>query len=198
MTRTNAGNVRRLLRQRSRRSSMLQTATVFDCLACGLEKVVICKLNYDQMVGSLNCEVCFATYACNINHLETKVDVYHKWLDACEELNPDGRGRLRLPATPERTQQRQQQRHDQQRQQSHPRTQRPTLVSTGELKVDQTPSDTATALIPLRRASRASDPVPKVQHSSYTCQPRPTTLSSPPRDRDAPGAAARLGSRLQR
>ncbi|KAF9355288.1 hypothetical protein BGX26_006768 [Mortierella sp. AD094] len=61
--------------------------TVFECLSCTYGKTVHCKLDFDNMVGSLLCNVCGSTYSCAINQLSREVDVYGDWVDVWEDIN---------------------------------------------------------------------------------------------------------------
>lgn len=40
-------------------------------------------------MGRVECRVCGAKFRAIINHLDEEVDLYHKWIDACEEASKD-------------------------------------------------------------------------------------------------------------
>lgn len=64
----------------------------FDCPFCGHEGTVDCYLERDEKVGRVECRVCGAKFRAIINHLDEEVDLYHKWIDACEEASKDDHG----------------------------------------------------------------------------------------------------------
>lgn len=62
---------------------------IFDCPFCGHEQCVECVIIRDENVGKVECRTCGVKYASGINHLEEEVDVYSKWIDACDEANKE-------------------------------------------------------------------------------------------------------------
>lgn len=62
---------------------------VFDCPFCGHEQSVDCFLERDIKVGRVECRVCGAKYKSIITHLDEEIDLYHKWIDACEEASKE-------------------------------------------------------------------------------------------------------------
>lgn len=62
---------------------------VFDCPFCGHEQTVNCYIERDSKIGRVECRVCGVKYKSTITHLDEEIDVYHKWLDACEEASKD-------------------------------------------------------------------------------------------------------------
>lgn len=40
-------------------------------------------------IGRVECRICSAKYRAIINHLDEEIDLYHKWIDACEEASKD-------------------------------------------------------------------------------------------------------------
>lgn len=62
---------------------------VFDCPFCGHEQTVNCYIERDSKVGRVECRMCGVKYKSTITHLDEEIDVYHKWLDACEEASKD-------------------------------------------------------------------------------------------------------------
>jgi len=61
--------------------------TTFDCPFCNHEKSVECKIDKEKQIGSIRCTVCDASFQVVTNYLSEPVDVYHEWLDKCEEEN---------------------------------------------------------------------------------------------------------------
>lgn len=61
----------------------------FDCPFCGHEGTVDCYLERDENLGRVECRVCGAKFRAIINHLDEEVDLYHKWIDACEEASKE-------------------------------------------------------------------------------------------------------------
>lgn len=61
----------------------------FDCPFCGHEQTVDCYLERDEKVGRVECRVCGAKFRAIINHLDEEIDMYHKWIDACEEASKE-------------------------------------------------------------------------------------------------------------
>lgn len=62
---------------------------IFDCPFCGHEKTVEVAIERDINVGKVECRVCGVKFSALINRLEEEIDVYSKWIDACEEANRD-------------------------------------------------------------------------------------------------------------
>lgn len=62
---------------------------IFDCPFCGHEQTVDCVIERDINVGKVECRVCGVKFSTLINRLEEEIDVYSKWIDACEEANRD-------------------------------------------------------------------------------------------------------------
>lgn len=65
---------------------------VFDCPFCGHEQTVDCYIERDAKIGRVECRVCSAKYRSIITHLDEEIDLYHKWIDACEEASKDKAG----------------------------------------------------------------------------------------------------------
>lgn len=53
----------------------------FDCPKCNHEKVVSCKIDNKNSVGTATCSVCDSHYKCSVSKLDQFVDVYHNWVD---------------------------------------------------------------------------------------------------------------------
>lgn len=62
---------------------------VFDCPFCGHEQTVNCFIERESKLGRVECRVCGVKFKSTITHLDEEIDVYHKWLDACEEASKD-------------------------------------------------------------------------------------------------------------
>lgn len=62
---------------------------VFDCPFCGHEQTVECFLERDVSIGRVECRICSAKYRSIISHLDEEIDLYHKWIDACEEASKE-------------------------------------------------------------------------------------------------------------
>lgn len=62
-------------------------AKIFDCPFCGHEGTVDCNLDHDNKIGSVECRVCGAKFRSLITRLDEEVDLYHKWIDACEDAS---------------------------------------------------------------------------------------------------------------
>lgn len=62
---------------------------VFDCPFCGHEQTVDCVIERDINLGKVECRVCGVKYSSIIHRLEEEIDVYSKWIDACEAANRD-------------------------------------------------------------------------------------------------------------
>lgn len=60
---------------------------IFDCPFCWHEKSVECYIQRDDNLGKIECRVCGVKFTCNIHSLDEEIDVYSKWIDACEEAN---------------------------------------------------------------------------------------------------------------
>lgn len=73
---------------------------VFDCPFCGHEQSVDCFLERDIKVGRVECRVCGAKYKSMITHLDEEIDLYHKWIDACEEASKEKTENAPNPSEP--------------------------------------------------------------------------------------------------
>lgn len=62
---------------------------IFDCPFCSNEKTVDCVLERDSNIGRVECRVCSAKFRTIITRLDEEVDLYHKWMDACEDATKD-------------------------------------------------------------------------------------------------------------
>lgn len=60
---------------------------IFDCPFCGHEQTVDCVIERDINLGKVECRVCGVKYSSIIHRLEEEIDVYSKWIDACEAAN---------------------------------------------------------------------------------------------------------------
>lgn len=78
-----------------RKSAKLEK--IFDCPFCGHEKTVDCVLERDINIGKVECRICTVKYSTHIHRLEEEIDVYSKWIDACEAANNP---QLEAPITP--------------------------------------------------------------------------------------------------
>eukprot|EP00177_Eucheuma_denticulatum_P002512 GFKZ01004508.1.p1 GENE.GFKZ01004508.1~~GFKZ01004508.1.p1 ORF type:complete len:148 (+),score=28.06 GFKZ01004508.1:56-445(+) len=63
---------------------------IFDCPFCGHEQTVDCIIERDVSIGRVECRMCGVKYSTIINRLEEEIDVYSKWIDACEVANGGG------------------------------------------------------------------------------------------------------------
>lgn len=54
---------------------------------CNSNKSVHCTLDMEAKLGTVRCHLCPATYTHGISHLTEPIDLYHDWLDGCEEAN---------------------------------------------------------------------------------------------------------------
>lgn len=63
---------------------------IFDCPFCGHEQTVECVIERDVSIGRVECRMCGVKYSTIINRLEEEIDVYSKWIDACEVANGGG------------------------------------------------------------------------------------------------------------
>lgn len=59
----------------------------FNCPFCNSHKSVSCTLDWDTERGTVECSECKLGFTCNINHLSEPIDIYHEWVDQCEEAN---------------------------------------------------------------------------------------------------------------
>lgn len=62
---------------------------IFDCPFCGHEQTVDVAIERDINVGKIECRICGVKFSTLINRLEEEIDVYSKWIDACEDANRD-------------------------------------------------------------------------------------------------------------
>ncbi|CAN8076273.1 unnamed protein product [Agarophyton chilense] len=60
---------------------------VFNCPFCGHEESVECKISKSENTGSVECRLCGVRYSTTIGRLEEEIDVYYKWIDACDAAN---------------------------------------------------------------------------------------------------------------
>lgn len=58
--------------------------TVFDCPYCGYQKTVNVFIDTVVRIGKLQCGNCGASFEASVNRLEEEIDVYAKWIDACD------------------------------------------------------------------------------------------------------------------
>ncbi|KAL6755445.1 transcription elongation factor 1 [Haematococcus lacustris] len=61
--------------------------TVFPCPFCNSNKSVHCELDHEKQLAKIACTKCPAKFDARITHLTEPIDVYHDWLDKCEEAN---------------------------------------------------------------------------------------------------------------
>ncbi|KAL6043826.1 Transcription elongation factor 1 [Balamuthia mandrillaris] len=61
--------------------------TAFDCPFCNHEKAVECKIDKENSIGIVSCNICSAEYKMVTNYLTEPIDVYSEWIDRCEEQN---------------------------------------------------------------------------------------------------------------
>ncbi|CAM9542960.1 unnamed protein product [Phaeothamnion confervicola] len=61
--------------------------TIFKCPFCSHDKVVECKVNAKEKIGTLVCRRCEVKYSTVANYLTEPIDVYTEWIDACEAEN---------------------------------------------------------------------------------------------------------------
>ena len=53
----------------------------YDCPKCNHEKVVSCKIDNKNQIGTAMCSVCDSQYKCKVIKLYQSVDIYHNWVD---------------------------------------------------------------------------------------------------------------------
>lgn len=75
---------------------------IFDCPFCGHEQTVDCVIERDINLGKVECRVCGVKYSSIIHRLEEEIDVYSKWIDACEAANRDPTAGSALPEVDEK------------------------------------------------------------------------------------------------
>ncbi|KAF5840005.1 transcription elongation factor 1 [Dunaliella salina] len=61
--------------------------TMFNCPFCNSSKSVSCNIDHDKEMANMHCSQCPMKFECRITHLTEPIDVYHNWLDKCEEAN---------------------------------------------------------------------------------------------------------------
>jgi transcription elongation factor Elf1 len=44
-------------------------------------------MDHEKQIGKMACNSCPAKFEMRITHLTEPVDIYHDWLDKCEEAN---------------------------------------------------------------------------------------------------------------
>ncbi|CAG9463149.1 unnamed protein product [Pedinophyceae sp. YPF-701] len=59
----------------------------YRCPYCNHDKSVKCTLNHKESRGKLKCSRCDTEYETDIHRLMAPIDVYVKWMDACERAN---------------------------------------------------------------------------------------------------------------
>lgn len=63
--------------------------TTFNCPFCNSNKSVHCVIDLDRELGEVYCNLCSNRYRNRITHLTEPIDLYHDWIDACEEANQE-------------------------------------------------------------------------------------------------------------
>lgn len=76
---------------------------VFDCPFCGHEQTVDCFLEREINLGRVECRVCGVKYSTTIHHLDEEIDVYAKWIDACESATRRKEGLSAPSSAPSRS-----------------------------------------------------------------------------------------------
>lgn len=62
--------------------------TTFNCPFCNSSKSVVCTMDWEMQRATVECTACKEQHEMDrISHLTEPIDVYHDWLDACEEAN---------------------------------------------------------------------------------------------------------------
>ncbi|CAO1613926.1 unnamed protein product [Sympodiomycopsis kandeliae] len=59
----------------------------FKCLFCSTPDAVSCKIDDKTRIGYLTCKICGQNFSTPATSLSQPVDIYHDWVDACEEVN---------------------------------------------------------------------------------------------------------------
>lgn len=80
------------------KKKMSKLDKTFDCPFCGHEQTVECCIQRDIKFGRVECRVCGVKYNTVITHLDEEIDLYHKWLDACEEASANKEKENAAPA----------------------------------------------------------------------------------------------------
>lgn len=62
----------------------------FNCPFCNSHKSVSCTMDWENERGTVECSECKLGFTCNINHLTEPIDIYHEWVDQCDEANQAG------------------------------------------------------------------------------------------------------------
>lgn len=63
--------------------------TQFNCPFCNGESTVGCTMDWETNTGMVSCVACGEAFTTSIHQLCEPIDVYHDWLDACEEKNKE-------------------------------------------------------------------------------------------------------------
>mmetsp|Transcript_33747 Transcript_33747/g.85412 ORF Transcript_33747/g.85412 Transcript_33747/m.85412 type:complete len:83 (+) Transcript_33747:150-398(+) len=61
--------------------------TQFNCPFCNSSRSVQCTMDHEKEMAKMNCTQCPQGFEMRITHLTEPIDVYHEWLDKCEEAN---------------------------------------------------------------------------------------------------------------
>ncbi|KAF9938804.1 hypothetical protein BGZ67_010354 [Mortierella alpina] len=178
----------RRLQKRPRRLDKL-----FDCINCSQSKTVRCKLKLGDRVGSLECEKCKVAFSTSIHHLSHDVDVYHAWIDACEEeQKPCSRSSMASQVQKAQETPQQQRPQEHQRQQEKQRQQEQQRLQEQRKQQEQIESRYATSLSTSRQYQQK-----KVEYSpQYQRQDISYSSHYQPWEEDGQeGADSRLGAR---
>jgi transcription elongation factor Elf1 len=76
-----------LCRPHSLQQAAGKLETQFNCPFCNGSQTVTCDLDWEAEQGTVGCIACHQSFTAPITHLSEAIDVYHDWLDACEEEN---------------------------------------------------------------------------------------------------------------
>ncbi|KAJ5076935.1 transcription elongation factor 1 [Anaeramoeba ignava] len=60
---------------------------IFDCPFCCHKSTVTVQIDRQRKIAELLCSVCEASFKMDIDNLSEPIDVYHKWIDECENAN---------------------------------------------------------------------------------------------------------------
>lgn len=72
------------------KKKMPKLEKVFNCPFCGHENSVECEVLRSENIGKLECRLCGVRYSTTVGRLEEEIDVYYKWIDACDAANRGG------------------------------------------------------------------------------------------------------------
>ncbi|TPX49759.1 hypothetical protein SeLEV6574_g01299 [Synchytrium endobioticum] len=80
---------KRKAKRKPMKKSKEKLDTEFNCLFCGQESSVTCKMDKDKNRGILNCRSCGVSFEKVLNDLDLPVDVYTNWIDSTEAAQND-------------------------------------------------------------------------------------------------------------